>query len=71
MIRAQCFFKDRQGADVEGLGLGIGALAVVQPCEVVEAGGGSGVVGPQRLLPDRQGADVEGLGLGVGALAVV
>jgi len=48
---------------VEGLGLNIGALAVIQQCEVVEARGGVGVIGPQRLLPDREGAEEEGLGL--------
>ena len=71
MIGPQRLFPDRQGAKVEGFGLGVSALAVVQRREVVEAVGGSGVIGPQRLFHDRQGAKVEGFGLGVSALAVV
>jgi hypothetical protein len=49
MIRAQCLLPDRQGAYVEGLGLGVSALVGVQPREIVEASGGVGMIGPSAF----------------------
>ena len=54
---------------IQRLGLGVGAGGVVERGEVVERGGGVGVLGAQRLLPDRQRPLVERLGLGVGPVA--
>ena len=71
MIWPQRLLPDCQCAAEEGLGLGVGALAVVQQSEVVKACGGIGVIVPQRLLPDRQGAKVELFGLGVSAFAEI
>ena len=56
---------------VQRLGLGVGTGGVVELGEVVEHGGGVGVLGAQRLLPDRQRPLVERLGLGVGTGGVV
>jgi hypothetical protein len=50
MIRAQYFFNDRQGAEVEGLGLGVSALVLVYLREVVEAGSGIDLSVPQVLF---------------------
>ncbi len=38
------------------------ALGLVERCQVIEAGGGVGVLRSQLLLPDCQGALVEQLG---------
>ena len=66
MIGSQRLLVDRPGAKEEGLSLGVGALAVVQQREVIEAGGGIAMIGPQRLLVDSQGATEKTLGLAVG-----
>jgi hypothetical protein len=71
VIGTQRLLPDRQGAKVEGLGLGVKTLAFKKPRKDVEAVCCIGVIGPQRLLPDRQGAADERLGLGVGALFIV
>ena len=71
MIGSQRLLIDHQSAKVEGLGVGVGALAFVQRCEVVEAVGGIGVLEPQRHLPDRQGAKMERLGFGVDTMTLV
>ena len=57
-----------RGALVERLGLGVAALGVVQPGQVVERRRDIGMVGAQRLLADAKRALVERLGLGVAAL---
>jgi hypothetical protein len=62
---------DCQCAFVERLGLGVAALLVVEQGQVVEAGGDSGMIGPQRLLVDCQRALVERLGLGVATLRAI
>ena len=71
MIRPQGFLADRQRTLVERLGLAVEPLAVVQRCQIIEAGGGTGVIRPQGFLADRQGTLVERLGLAVEPLAVV
>ena len=50
MIGPQRLLGSRKGAEEEGLGLGVGTLAVAQSREVVEAFGGIGVIGPQVLF---------------------
>jgi hypothetical protein len=50
MIRVQCFSKDRHGAKVEGLGLGVSALVLVQLREGFEAGSGIDLIVPQVLF---------------------
>jgi hypothetical protein len=47
---AQPLLTDSKGALVERLGLGIEALAVVEPGEVVEGGGDGGMVGAKFPL---------------------
>ena len=54
MIEPQRLSPDRQGAKVEGLGLGEGTLVPVKPREVVEAGGDIGVPRPKHPLLPRQ-----------------
>ena len=71
MLGPQHLLEDRQVALLEGLGLPVAALSLVDLRQVVEAGGGVGVLGPQHLLEDRQGALVEGLGFPVAALSPV
>ena len=39
---------------IERLGLGVAALGLVQPGQVVEAVGDIGVLGAERLLADRE-----------------
>ena len=70
MVGPQRFLADGEGALVERLGLRVAPLVVVERRQVVEAGGGVGVVGPQRFLADGEGALVERLGLRVAALVV-
>lgn len=50
VIGPQCLLPDCQGADVERLCLGIGALFGVQLPKVVEVFGGPGVIRPQVLF---------------------
>ena len=50
MIGPQRLLIDSQGAEVDGLGLGVGTLVPVELREVVEAGGGRRVIGPQALF---------------------
>ena len=71
MVGAERLLADGQGALVERLGLGVVAHRLVQPRQVVEAGGGVGMLGAERLLADGQGAPVERLGLRVVAHAAV
>ncbi len=71
MLRPEGRLVDRQRPLVPRLRLGVLALVVVEPRQVVEARGNTRVLGTQRLLPDRQGAFVGRLGLGVSALETV
>ena len=50
MIRTLRLLPDRQGANEEGLGLGISGLFDIQRCEVVETSGDIVMIRPQRLL---------------------
>ncbi len=46
MLGPQRFFPDREGAQTERLGLLVAPLVVVEQRQVVEAGGGVGMLGP-------------------------
>jgi hypothetical protein len=52
---------------IERLGFFIGAHLDVEPRQVIEAYGGVGVVGPERLSADLERLLIERFGLGVGA----
>ena len=71
VLGPQRLLADGEAALEERLGLGVAALVLVQPGQVVERGAHVGVVGPQRLLADGEAALVERLGLGVAALGPV
>src|SRR5262249_32727308 len=76
MARARWRWGGRRGegawrAVMGGRGLRVVADAVVERREVVEAGGGVGMVGAKGLLPDGEGALVEGRGLRIVAHAPV
>ena len=55
----------------ERLGLGVGAGGLVQHGQIVERGGGVGMLGAERLLANGERALVERLGLRVGTGALV
>jgi hypothetical protein len=46
-------------------------LALVEQCQIVEAGSGVGVVRPQRFLLDGEGALVQRFGFPVAALVAI
>ncbi len=71
MLGAEGLLIDRQRALEKRLNLGVLALLVVQPGEVVEAGGDGGMPGAEGLLLDCQRALVEWLGVGVAPLGAV
>ena len=50
MLGAERLLADRQRALVERLGLRVGAGGLVQRGEIVERGGGVGMLGAERLL---------------------
>jgi len=56
MIRTEGLLPDGQGPLVQGFGLLVPALVVVEVSEVVEAAGHLGVVGTEGLLLDGQRA---------------
>ena len=70
MLGAQRLLADRERPLVERLGLGVGTGGVVEIGEVVERGGGVGVLGAQRLLRDRERACGKWYGSVVLALTV-
>src|SRR5438876_239990 len=71
MIGTQLLFTDRQSSLVERQGLAVLALALVEPCQVVEATCCVGMIGTQLLFSDRQSSLQERHGLAVLALALV
>ena len=56
---AQELLHHRQGLKVEGFGFFVAPLGVVEPCQVIEAGGDIGMGLAQELLHHRQGLKVE------------
>ena len=56
---------------VNGFGLRVLTFVVVEPRQIVEAGGHVGVLRAQGLFPDRQRPLVKGLGLRVLTLVVI
>jgi hypothetical protein len=71
MLWSQGTFVDGKGALIQGLGLLVLALVLVEPRQIVEAGGRVGVLCSYLLLCDREGALVQGLGLLVLALVFI
>src|SRR5260370_25809554 len=71
MVRTESSFVNRESMSMEGLRLGILALILVEPGQVVEGGGGVGMLGSQLLLIDHQRSLVERLRLGILALILV
>lgn len=62
MVGSQRPLPDLQGAFEEGAGGGQFTIGPEQQRQVVESGGGEGVVGPEHSLPDGEGALQEGPG---------
>ena len=62
MLRAQPPLADRQGPQVQGLGLAVAPLGAVEQRQVVEARGGGRMVGAEDPLAQRQDPLAEGLG---------
>ena len=69
MLGSQGLLPDRQGAPVERLGLGVAALGVVEPRQVVEARGHARVTGSKFSCHLKTGRPLL-LGLGVIALLI-
>ena len=55
MFRTQGLFRDLESPLVQGQGLLKGPQGLVQRGQVVEAGGGVGVLRPQGLFADLEG----------------
>ena len=71
MIRRQTLLQYIQPALNQRLGLGVLALGVVEPRQVVEALRDIGMLGAEGFFADRQRALIQRLGLGVLALGIV
>src|SRR5437879_2822363 len=71
MEGSQLLLFDRQGTDIQGLGLPILALCLVEESEIVEAGSRVRMGGSQLLLSDHQHSHVQGLGFPILALCLV
>ncbi len=68
MLCSQGFLSNGQGPLVQGLGLGVFTLIVVEQGQVVQTRRHIRVLGPQGFLQDGQGALDQWLGLGILAL---
>ena len=56
MLGVEGLLVDGKGALEQRLGLGVAALAVIEPGEVAEVAGDRGVIGAESLLVDGKGA---------------
>jgi hypothetical protein len=54
MVRSKRLLSDGEGALVERLGVSVAALVVVEEGQVVEVGGGVGMVRSQRFFSDGE-----------------
>src|SRR5260370_21803706 len=71
MLRPELFFSDDQGTLIKGFGLLVLPLVLVEACQVIESGGGVGVLRTLGLLPDGQGTLKKRVGLLILALKLV
>jgi hypothetical protein len=71
MLVTQEPFSHRQGVLVEGFGLPIAALTVVETGQIIEASGDRGMLVTQEPFSHRQGVLVEGFGLPIAPLGLV
>ena len=71
MVRSESTNKNDKTSLIEGLGLGVLPLGLIEARQVVEVDGHVGVIGPQGLFINPQGALVAGFGLSVFPLGFI